>query len=258
MNHPIHDQHVKAHNVSVRQSTANTAKSQEKATERLNYLRTASVAYHDRQTQYDAAIERSRDYDLDRETDQADKKNRANRPDVTIKRNQGNWASVISANNRIKDRQIASFMLSEELIKVLQMPVEGTTNTSDTSDMIDLGWGFNEDSTTVDINHDPLTDTLRTLETMNVTGCDRHRMTLDSDIDSETLGRMYYSEKAKKAFNNHTKKTTKERKYHGIEDILLNKDGSLKAKAKAKKTQADRKMDRLARIAAKAAAKAKA
>lgn len=183
-----------------------------------------------------------------------------NRRAAAIKGQQGTYGAAISTNNYIKDRSLAAFMLDPEILEVLSDPQyhedrEPGASKSEESDMLDMGWGFNEDSTYLDPDHEPLTDTMVTLLQFNVAKTERHRMT--SIQEDGTIGPNRYAEKANKALANHLKRTTKERKYHGIADLVLNKDGSVKG-GKGKTTQKQRKMTRLQRLNAKADAKAKA
>ena len=136
------------------------------------------------------------------------------------KREQERWnegtSEWLSAGNMVKDReQVFRFGPPQEWQLVL---LEGV----DSEEVIEV--------------FDPeLSEQMEELLMYNVADCARHRMSYDFDSLEDHAAGMVYSEKANEALSNHLKRTSKQRTYHCIEDIVLNKDGSLKAACKPKK-----------------------
>lgn len=139
-------------------------------------------------------------------------------------------SAVLSANNMVKDRELASELLDPEVLAVLAQDVDSEE--------------------VVEVFGDELPMLGEALQ-MNVSDCVRHRMSHSVDSGGTKLA-LSYGEKANKALDAHLKRSNKVRTYHGIEDIVLNKDGSLKAACKPKVSKAEkRKALQLKRLARK-------
>ncbi|NRA49237.1 MAG: hypothetical protein HRU12_08890 [Phaeodactylibacter sp.] len=147
-------------------------------------------------------------------------------------------SSVLSANNMVKDRAAAAELLSPEVLAVLAEDV-------DSEEVIEL----------LDIEGGELPSLTEAL-TYNVASraCARHRRHDNRPADEAWTG--YHLKYDDKALNAYNKREINKARYFGIEDIVLNKDGSLKAACKPKLSKEEKRKLRFAkRMATKGAAK---
>ena len=159
-----------------------------------------------------------------------------------VKREQERWnegtSEWLSAGNMVKDKeQVFKFGPPQGWQLVLLQQV-------DQEEVVDMGEGGSFPSERwMDAYH------------LDVADCVRHRRSVERK-DAETLGHLKYGVKAQKALTQHLKSSSKERTYFGIEDIVLNKDGSLKAACKPQLSKEEKRKLRFAkRMATKGAAK---
>ena len=134
---------------------------------------------------------------------------------VHMKQRQHGWGEILSAGNKVKDQSKAAFMLSPELIAVLNDNQDdgGVVD----QEVIELVAG-NDDATVIDN------------VMYNVRHCKRHRKVIKSDsqtateytVDGQKLGYSALIEDAS------YQRIIKGRTYHGIEDIVLTTKGTVR------------------------------